>query len=164
MHFKDTKLARILSSLLAAVLVFMSLPVEAAWQCPDGTPCPSNCPMLHPSMKPVHPSIMPCCAHGMMTGCPLCAKSSHSKIGISELHKSVVFTHSHSCTSTVCIQKHVKHHTFVVTNGIHHYFSASQRDLTKLVVVTQPLDFINPLHSAISRTYRPPPSRAPPAF
>lgn len=164
MHIRDSKFASIMSLLLAVALVIMSLPLQAAWQCPDGIPCPSNCPMLHPNKRPIHHALMPCCAHGIMVGCPLCTSSSSIRLGFSSLHKFVLFAHASSCTSSVCVQKPVKHHSFVLTNGIHLYLPAAHHFQIGLRIHPQPLNYINPLLRAISRTYRLSPSRAPPAF
>jgi hypothetical protein len=42
---------RVFAWLLTLAFVWMMAAPGAAWQCPDGTPCPSDCPMLHARLK-----------------------------------------------------------------------------------------------------------------
>lgn len=164
MHIRDSKYVRLTSILLAVALAIMSMPLQAAWQCPDGTPCPSNCLMLHSSSSPTHHAVMPCCAHGVMPGCPLCASSTGTKVVSKSVQKSTFTSSSSRCTSSVCVQKQAKAHTFVVTGAIHSYLPSTHIMLMEYNIQTHPFIYINPLLHAISRTYRPPPSRAPPTF
>lgn len=54
--------------LLTLATIVLAMPPGASWQCLDGTPCPSNCPMLWASR-----SHMASCAAPSGMHCSLCA-------------------------------------------------------------------------------------------
>lgn len=96
--------------LLTLTLLFLTLPSGAAWQCLDGTPCTSNCPMLQGS----HSHNVSCkaltknsCSH-----CSLCTPAAATRVTISRHAASL------SCTSSKCVVKVSEHPASTLQHGL----------------------------------------------
>ena len=96
--------------LLTLTLLFLTLPSGAAWQCLDGTPCPSNCPMLQGSRFPDVSSkslTKSSCSH-----CSHCTSAVSTRV--TGLRRDI----SLSCTSSKCVVRVSEHPASTLQHGL----------------------------------------------
>ncbi len=152
---------RLISYIMVLANVLFAMPARASWHCVTGETCPQTCGMSttggkSTGVRKTNSCVMPCCARGVVAGCPM-----HMAPSLPAVHISRAVT---GCGSTSCILR--------VPHSRSSFLPTRASVACVVPVMASPALFKTPLASLPTtpyllahitrRTLRPPPSRAPP--